>query len=57
MNNLIYVMSSFSKTIDLWNKKLDAFAAEYMDSPWVGMVIFLVLFAFGCFAISGYVKK
>ena len=48
---------SISEWIKTWNDKLNSFAAEYMDSPWVGMVLFLGLFAFGCWAISALTKR
>lgn len=56
MNKLILI-ANLTKTLENWNERLDSFAAEYMDSPWFGALIVVVLFAFGCWAISYLTKK
>ena len=43
--------------IEEWNEKLDAFAAENLDSPWFGALALIVLFAFGCWGVSYFSKK
>lgn len=43
--------------IDEWNDKLNAIASKYMDNAAFGGIIVLVLFIFGCWAISYFTKK
>lgn len=50
-------MNDFSKLIEQWNAKLDALAGKYTDSPWMGALIFLLLFVFACWAISSLTKR
>ena len=57
INNVLLIAQSFSKTIEQLDEKLDAFTKTYMDSPWAGMVIFLVLLVFAFFAINGYMRN
>ena len=57
INKYILLADSFKKTIENWDKKLDSFTKTYMDSPWAGMVIFLILLVFMFFAINGYMKN
>lgn len=56
MSYIIYIMS-FSHQVEIWNEKLDSFATEYMDNPWVGAALCLILFVFGCWAVSSLSKK
>ena len=48
---------SLESVLEDWDEKLDAFTKTYMDSPWAGMVIFLVLLVFGFVAINGYMRN
>lgn len=48
---------SLESILEDWDEKLDAFTKTYMDSPWAGMVIFLVLLVFGFVAINGYMRN
>lgn len=48
---------NLSEKIELWNEKLNAFFAEYADSPWAGTIIFIVLLIFGYCAVSSFSKK
>ena len=48
---------SVKGTIEKWNDKLDSIAAEYMDSPFFGALVVIVVFIFGCWAISYLTKK
>lgn len=57
INNLFLIASSLEKTLKQWDEKIDSFTKTYMDSPWAGTIIFLVLLAFAFIAISGYMKK
>lgn len=57
LNKYMLIAQSLKKTLENWDEKLDAFTKTYMDSPWAGMVIFLVLLVFGYIAINGYMKK
>ena len=57
LNKYMLIAQSLKKTLEQWDEKLDTFTKTYMDSPWAGMVIFLVLLVFGFFAIGGYMKK
>ncbi len=56
-NNYLLIAQSFKKTIENLDEKLDAFTKTYMDSPWAGMIIFLVLLVFAYIAINGYMKN
>ncbi len=56
MNKLIFI-ASLSQLIEEWNEKLNALASEYMDNAVFGGIIVLVLFIFGCWAISYLTKK
>ncbi len=57
LNKYMLIAQSLKKTLEQWDEKLDSFTKTYMDSPWAGMVIFLVLLVFGFAAIGGYMKK
>ena len=57
LNKYMLIAQSLKKTLEQWDEKLDSFTKTYMDSPWAGMVIFLVLLVFGFVAIGGYMKK
>ena len=57
LNKYLFLAQSIKKTLEQWDAKLDAFTKTYMDSPWAGMVIFLVLLVFSFAAIAGYMKK
>ncbi len=57
LNKYMFIAQSIQKTLEQWDKKLDAFTKTYMDSPWAGMVIFLVLAVFGYIAINGYMRN
>ena len=57
LNKYIFIAQSFRKTLEQWDAKLDAFTKTYMDSPWAGTIIFLVLLGFMFVAINGYMKK
>ncbi len=59
INIMDYVVlaSKFSKLIDKWNDKLDAFAAKYMDSPWAGCIVLAVLFLFAYWGIRALSSK
>ncbi len=57
MYKLILIASGLTKFIEEWNEKLDAFAAENLDSPWFGALALIVLFAFGCWGVSYFSKK
>ena len=57
VNKYLLIADSMKKTLESWDEKLDSFTKTYMDSPWAGMVIFLVLLVFGYIAINGYMKK
>lgn len=53
----LYILASFSHQIEVWNEKLNEIVGKYTDSPWAGMAIFLILFVFGCCAVSAFSKK
>lgn len=53
----ILLASWFSKLIEDWNERLDSFATEYMDNVWVGAALVIIIFVFGCWAISYFTKK
>ena len=57
INNWLLIGQGFKKTIEQWDEKLDAFTKTYMDSPWAGTIIFIVLLAFSFMAIGGYMRK
>jgi len=57
LSNNIFTLSKIMSKLEEWNEKLDVFAAKNLDSPWIGMVIFLVLMVFAFVAISGYMKN
>ena len=57
LNKYLLIADGLKKTLENWDEKLDAFTKTYMDSPWAGMVIFLVLLVFGFAAISGYMRN
>lgn len=57
LRNNIFTLNKIIDKLEEWNEQLDVFAAKNMDSPWFGMVIFLVLLAFGFAAIAGYMKN
>lgn len=57
LNKYIFLADSLKKTLEQWDAKLDAFTKTYMDSPWAGMVIFIVLLVFGFAAIAGYMRN
>lgn len=48
---------TLSQTIEEWNDKLNAFSEKYLDSPWAGTIILIVLVAFGYWAIGEFNKK
>lgn len=56
MNKLLLIVT-FSETIEKWNDKLDSLASEYMDSPFFGALVVIIVFIFGCWAISYLTKK
>ncbi|HIR49657.1 MAG TPA: hypothetical protein IAB35_06745 [Candidatus Faecimonas gallistercoris] len=53
----LLLIAGLNNLIENWNEKLDSIATEYMDSPWFGAAAVLVLFIFGCWAISYFSKK
>jgi len=57
LNKYLLIADGLKKTLENWDKKLDAFTKTYMDSPWAGMVIFLVLLVFGFAAVAGYMRN
>ncbi len=57
LSNYILIASKLSKLIDQWNDKLNAFAAEHMDSPWMGPVVLGVLFVFAYWGIKSLANK
>ncbi len=57
LNKYFVIAQSLKKTLEQWDKKLDAFTKTYMDNPWAGTLIFLVLLGFMVMAINGYMKK
>ena len=57
LNKYMLIAQSFKKTLEQWDEKLDSFTKTYMDSPWAGMSIFIVLLIFAFVAIGGYMKK
>ena len=57
MSNLIFMAINLSKLIDQWNEKLDNFAGEYMDSPWMGSIVLAVLFIFAYWGIKSLASK
>ena len=57
LSNNIYSLNKIMDKLEEWNEQLDVFAAKHMDSPWFGMVIFIVLLVFGFAAIAGYMKN
>lgn len=56
MSRLILI-STISETIDKWDDKLNSIASEHMDSPFFGALVVIVVFIFGCWAISYLTKK
>lgn len=44
-------------TIETWNEKLNGLAANYTDSPWAGMAIFIILLVISFVFISSSSKK
>ena len=57
MYKLILIASGLTKFIESLNDKLNALAAQNLDSPWFGALALIVLFAFGCWGISYFSKK
>ena len=57
LNKYMLIAQSLKKTLEQWDEKLDTFTKTYMDSPWAGMSIFIVLLIFAFVAIGGYMKK
>lgn len=55
--NTSFLITAFSQTIEKWNDKLNSIASEYMNSPFFGALVVIVIFAFGCWAISYLTKK
>lgn len=53
----ISLLLNFSQTIEKWNDKLNSIASKYMDSPFFGALVVIILFAFGYWAISYLTKK
>lgn len=53
----LLVIASFSETIKEWNDKINAFTGRYMDNAFIGGAVVIVIFAFGCWAISYLTKK
>ncbi len=56
MHKILWI-AWFSKLIEDWNERLNSFAAEYMDNVWVGAALVIIIFVFGCWAISYFTKK
>ena len=56
MDKLLLIVN-LSQTLEKWNEKLDSIASEYMDSPFFGAVVVVVVFIFGYWAISYFTKK
>ena len=56
MNRLLLI-EGLSEVIEDWNEKLNSFASEYMDNVWFGGAMVIILFVFGCWAISYLTKK
>lgn len=54
MINKIVLLANF---IDDLNDKLNGIASKYMDNAAFGGIIVIVLFAFGCWAVSYFTKK
>lgn len=57
INTYIFIAQSLEKTLNQWDEKLDAFTKTYMDSPWAGTIIFLVLMIFMFAAIGGWMRN
>lgn len=53
----IFLIAGFSEVIESWNEKLNSIASEYMDNAAFGGIAVLLLFIFGCWAISYFTKK
>lgn len=56
MNKLLFI-TTLSQTIEKWNEKLDSIASKYMDSPFFGAVVVVVVFIFAYWAVSYFTKK
>lgn len=56
MNKILWI-AGLSELINDWNEKLNSFASQYMDNVWFGGAMVLILFVFGCWAISYFAKK
>lgn len=54
---MICTLGSISSLIENWNDKLNSIASKYMDNAAFGGIIVLLLFIFGCWAISYFTKK
>lgn len=48
---------SVSKQLEIWSDKLNNFIENYLNNPWMGSLLFLVLFVIGCCAVSAFSKK
>ena len=46
LNKYFVIAQSLKKTLEQWDKKLDAFTKTYMDNPWAATLIFIVLLGF-----------
>lgn len=46
-----------TKELEIWNDKLNAIVEKYLNSPWMGALLFLVLFVIGYCAVSAFSKK
>lgn len=47
---------SLKEQIDLWNDKLNSIANNF-DSPWTGMILFIVLLVIAVIAINAFSSK
>ena len=47
----------FMDTIDSWNDKIIDFLDKYSGNPIFWIILLIVLFAFGCFAVQYLNKK
>ena len=56
MNNIdLYILAS--KKIQEFENNLNSFAEKYLDSPWIGMVIFLIILLAAWWFIKDQTKR
>lgn len=52
---MIYILG-IKEQIDIWNEKLNSLASRF-DSPWTGMLVFIVLLAIAVISINAFSSK